>query len=150
MNELRGYAALIATILETTDPAMLALVEELMRLDQGGSLDHLEPDLFGVAALEARGDVRTMKAAGTLNQFCKAHDLKVPVIDEITEDQRIIGLAADLIASVSPATLKRVMSGSYTSNPTVSSRRFAELVKAIDARYANLIEATYRDYGKER
>src|SRR5262249_51149825 len=64
--EPHGYAALIADVIGTDDPATLALVEELMRTDTGGPLDALHPAAFRDAIAVALADAATMAYAGQL------------------------------------------------------------------------------------
>lgn len=71
VQPLRGYAKLIAEAIGTTDPATLALVEQVMRDDAGGALDGLTPAAFGAMArcvgCELRGDPETARLIAEAN-----------------------------------------------------------------------------------
>lgn len=72
------YDKLIAQAIENTDEATVRLVEELMRLNERGPLDHLEPVMFELAARQAHGDAVILARCGELERFCGALQIKVP------------------------------------------------------------------------
>lgn len=82
-SQLRGYAALIAHTLGIEDPATLAVVEDFMRQQTGGVLDHLSPAAFAQHAREAYADARAWSDVGaingcTLEDYCHTMGLALP------------------------------------------------------------------------
>lgn len=80
---MTGYAALIAQATDQRDPATLALVEELMRENTGGVLDHLSAPRFAALAREAYVDAQTWQRVGPINgvtlaDYCAVLGLTVP------------------------------------------------------------------------
>jgi hypothetical protein len=80
--ELRGYAAHIAEGIGSADPALLALVEDFMRLEHG-TLDALSAGRFTTAARRALADVLAWRDAGdvdghTLGEYCATMRLDYP------------------------------------------------------------------------
>ena len=71
------YATLIASAVNTTDPATVAVVEELMRTDRT-ALDGLSNAQFNRAARTAFADMVLLASAGALAEYCEAFDLAVP------------------------------------------------------------------------
>lgn len=80
---MRGYAALIAQATDQRDPATLALVEELMREETGGVLDHLSAPRFTALARESYLDAQAWQRLGPINgvtlaDYCTVLGLTVP------------------------------------------------------------------------
>jgi hypothetical protein len=78
MPKLRPYAQSIADATGTTDPATLALIEQLMRDDNGGVLDSLTPADFDAAIPVAIAGAAELAAFGLLAGYCDAMRLAVP------------------------------------------------------------------------
>lgn len=79
---MRGYPALIAAAIGSTDPALLALVEDFMRLE-GGTLDALSAPRFAVIARQCLADVTAWREAGSVDGYdlagyCAAMGLDYP------------------------------------------------------------------------
>lgn len=80
---MTGYAALIAQATDQRDPATVALVEELMREETGGVLDHLSAHRFANLARESFADAQAWQRLGpvngvTLADYCTVLGLTVP------------------------------------------------------------------------
>jgi hypothetical protein len=71
------YATAIAAAIGSTDPAMIALVEEIMREDRSG-LDSLPRAQFDAEARSARADIAGLAAAGLLQEYCDALGVATP------------------------------------------------------------------------
>ncbi len=71
------YATLIASAINTADPAVVAVVEELMRTDRT-ALDGLSLAQFNREARTAFADMVLLAAAGALTEYCEAFELDVP------------------------------------------------------------------------
>ena len=71
------YAELISEVTEVTDPAVLTVIEELMRADRT-SLDDLMLPEFRAAVMEAVADAAELEAAGQLAMYCDAIGIAVP------------------------------------------------------------------------
>jgi uncharacterized ParB-like nuclease family protein len=76
---LRGYQAMIAEMTGITDPAMVALAEELMRVEHP-TLDALTRAEFGALAAQAVAGATELADAGLLVMFCNSLGLAVPAI----------------------------------------------------------------------
>ena len=74
---MSSYAKLIGEAIGTTDPATLALVEELMRADRT-ALDGLTRPAFIRAARDTYADAAMLAAAGELGMYCEALGLTTP------------------------------------------------------------------------
>lgn len=72
-----SYADLIAEIAGTTEPAAVALIEELMRSERP-ALDSLTAAEFAAAVRDAVYDAAEMEAGGWLPSYCEALGLAVP------------------------------------------------------------------------
>lgn len=82
-HTLRGYSALIASSIDQHDHATVALVEDFMRQETGGCLDHLSADRFIALARLSYADARAWHQFGdvngtTLATYCEAARLEVP------------------------------------------------------------------------
>ena len=80
---MTGYAALIAEATDQQDTATLALVEELMREETGGVLDHLSAPRFAALARESYADAQAWQRIGaitgvTLADYCNVLGLIRP------------------------------------------------------------------------
>lgn len=80
---MRGYTALIAQATDQRDPTTLALVEELMRAETGGVLDHLSAPRFVALARESYVGAQTWQRVGPINgvtlaDYCTVLGLTVP------------------------------------------------------------------------
>lgn len=80
---MTGYAALIAQATGQRDTATVALVEELMREDTGGVLDHLSAPRFAGLARAAFADAQAWQRLGAINgvtlaDYCTVLGLTVP------------------------------------------------------------------------
>jgi hypothetical protein len=80
---VKGYAALIAQATDQRDPATIALVEELMREEAGGVLDHLSAARFTALTRESYLDARAWQRLGQINgvtlaDYCTVLGLTVP------------------------------------------------------------------------
>ena len=64
---MKGNAALIAEATDQRDPETVALVEELMREETGGVLDHLSAARFAALARESYADARSWQWLGPIN-----------------------------------------------------------------------------------
>lgn len=64
---MNGYAALIAQATNQQDAPTLALVEELMREETGGVLDHLSAPRFAHLARESYADAQAWQRIGAIN-----------------------------------------------------------------------------------
>ncbi|MER5322295.1 hypothetical protein [Streptosporangium roseum] len=62
---------------EHADPAMVALIEQVMRAERT-SLDYLTREEFGDAVLKALNDVDELYAIHVLRDYCRAHELAIP------------------------------------------------------------------------
>lgn len=81
---LTGYRKLISEATGSSDPALLALVEDFMRLDHS-TLDHLSRDRFAHEARQAHADILTWHEAGpvnggTLADYCASAGLACPTL----------------------------------------------------------------------
>jgi hypothetical protein len=72
------YARQIAQAIEYTDEATLAIVEQFMRDETGGTLDHLTTPEFAALARQAAADAVQLQAAGQLAMVCDANGLAMP------------------------------------------------------------------------
>jgi hypothetical protein len=72
------YVRQIAQAIEYTDEPTLAIVEQFMRDETGGTLDHLTPDAFKALARQAAADAVQLQAAGQLAMVCDANGLTMP------------------------------------------------------------------------
>lgn len=78
-----GYARLIADAIGSDDAAILALVEEFMRGETGGTLDAIDAITFGRLARQCLADVVAWDLAGdvdgvTLTSYCQTMGLTYP------------------------------------------------------------------------
>lgn len=75
---LRGtYGTVVAEAIGQDDPALLELVEELMRTTRT-ALDYLDGTAFKAAAEEALAEAYEMKASGDLEFYCRVMGLAIP------------------------------------------------------------------------
>jgi hypothetical protein len=72
-----SYATLIAELTGSTDPADIALTEQLMR-DERTSLDYLTRDEFAAAVTEAQTAAGVLFVTGDLEMYCSAFELALP------------------------------------------------------------------------
>ncbi|GAB3868622.1 hypothetical protein GCM10028801_44880 [Nocardioides maradonensis] len=78
-----GYARMISDAIQLEDPDTLALVENLMREQTGGVLDHLTARQFAKHARDAYSDARAWDTSGAVNGFtladyCRASGITPP------------------------------------------------------------------------
>lgn len=73
-----SYRQRISVVIGERDPAVLAVVEDLMRDGRSG-LDALTPARFDTAARAAYADVAALAASGCLAEYCAGVGLPVPV-----------------------------------------------------------------------
>jgi hypothetical protein len=78
MPKLRPYAAEIARRTGTEDTATLTLIEQLMRDDNGGVLDHLTADDFRAAIPVAIAGAAELAASGLLDSYCDSYGIAGP------------------------------------------------------------------------
>ena len=64
---MTGYAVLISDATDQGDPATVAVVEELMREETGGVLDHPSAARFAALARESYADARAWQRLGPIN-----------------------------------------------------------------------------------
>lgn len=76
------YDTLIAEAIGTTDPATVAVVEEVMRVERP-ALDALSLAQFNRAARTAYADVVLMAAADQLAFYCEALQIETPSVIRI-------------------------------------------------------------------
>lgn len=82
-NPLRGYSALISSATGANDAPTIALIEDFVRQETGGCLDHLPVDRFTALARMAYADARAWNNLGkvngiTLAAYCDAIGLVPP------------------------------------------------------------------------
>ena len=88
---LLGYGGLIAEAIGSEDEAVLALVEDFMRTETGGTLDALDAATFDRLARGCMADVLAWDLAGaagidgvTLARYCETMGLAHPdALDEV-------------------------------------------------------------------
>lgn len=78
-----GYAALIAEALNQRDIETVSLVEELMREETGGVVDHLSAARFAALARACHADARAWQRLGPINgvalsEYCRMFGLTPP------------------------------------------------------------------------
>jgi hypothetical protein len=69
--------ARIGRAIDTTDPVLMALVEELMRSDHG-PLDGIDPLVFDTAARQARAKANMMSRDRQLRPWCRVNGIAIP------------------------------------------------------------------------
>jgi hypothetical protein len=72
------YASKITAAISHKDPETAAVVEQFMRDETGGALDHLDTAGLIRLARQAEGDAVALHAVGQLAMVCSANELTLP------------------------------------------------------------------------